>query len=125
MEDGYPCWLSLSELDGQAVACSAWEPHLLSADAIRARLSDVLAWLDMASKRRNTYLWGGTIGPDLDCSGLVQSAFASAGIWLPRDAYQQERFCRPVAVSPQDAGQLRPGDLIFFGQPERLSLIHI
>ena len=125
MEDGYPCWLSLSELNGQALACSPWEPRLLSPDAINARLGDVLAWLDRASKRSNTYLWGGTIGPDLDCSGLVQTAFASAGIWLPRDAYQQERFCHPVAVSPEDPSQLQPGDLIFFGQPERCTHVGI
>ena len=125
MEDGYPCWLSLSELDGDASACSDWEPSLLSADAIHARLDKVLNWLDKAAQRSNTYLWGGTVGPDLDCSGLVQTAFASAGIWLPRDAYQQERFCQPVNISPEDASLLLPGDLIFFGQPERCTHVGI
>ena len=49
----------------------------------------------------------------------MQLAFASQGIWIPRDAYQQERFCRPVAVAAGDVSQLRPGDLIFFGTAER------
>jgi cell wall-associated NlpC family hydrolase len=40
---------------------------------------------------------------------------------LPRDAYQQERFCQPVALAPGCYGLLRPGDLIFFGRPQRCS----
>ena len=62
---------------------------------------------------------GGTLGPDLDCSGLVQTAYAQAGIWLPRDAYLQERFCRPVAVASGVTSLLQPGDLLFFGTPQR------
>ncbi len=68
---------------------------------------------------------GGTIGPDLDCSGLVQTAFASTGIWLPRDAYQQERFCKPLTVQANDVNALRSGDLIFFGTPERCTHVGI
>jgi cell wall-associated NlpC family hydrolase len=57
------------------------------------------------------YLWGGT-GPNaFDCSGLVQAAYRSAGIELPR-----------VAQDQYDAGPhlplgapLQPGDLVFFG----------
>ena len=60
-----------------------------------------------------------SLGPDFDCSGLVQTAFASAGIWLPRDAYLQERFCQPVAVQPGETGLLQPGDLLFFGTARR------
>jgi cell wall-associated NlpC family hydrolase len=40
-------------------------------------------------------------------------------IWLPRDAYLQERFCMPVAVRPGQTQLLEPGDLIFFGTPQR------
>ena len=58
----------------------------------------------------NVYLWGGTLGPDYDCSGLVQAAFASVGVWLPRDSYQQEAFTQAIAFD-----DLQPGDLIFFG----------
>ena len=65
------------------------------------------------------YLWGGSLGPDYDCSGLVQRAYAAAGIWLPRDAYLQERFCRAVAVRPGQSQLLEPGDLIFFGSARR------
>ena len=64
-------------------------------------------------------LWGGSLGPDFDCSGFTQAAYAAAGVWIPRDAYQQERFCQPVAVAPGCYSQLHPGDLIFFGRPQR------
>ena len=125
LEDGYPCWLSMHELDGQAVACEDWLPRLLSHPEITNRLNAVLNWLEAAYQVDNTYLWGGTIGPDLDCSGLVQTAFASAGIWLPRDAYQQEQFCEPLAVAPDEISELRAGDLIFFGTPERCTHVGI
>ena len=125
LEDGYPCWLSLDELAEQAVACEDWNPCLLSGAEITTRLASVLEWLRAAAAIDNTYLWGGTIGPDLDCSGLVQTAFANAGIWLPRDAYQQERFCQPLAVQPDDVSRLRAGDLIFFGTPERCTHVGI
>ena len=49
----------------------------------------------------------------------MQMAFASQGIWIPRDAYQQERFCQPVAALPDDQSLLRPGDLLFFGTRRR------
>jgi cell wall-associated NlpC family hydrolase len=87
--------------------------------AIAAALPAVLAFAEAARQRANHYLWGGSLGPDYDCSGFTQAAFAAAGVWIPRDAYQQERFCQPVAVAPGCYGLLRPGDLIFFGTPRR------
>jgi len=125
LEDGYPCWLALEALMGQATSTTAWRPPQLSADAIASRMEAVLHWVERAAQQPNTYLWGGTIGPDLDCSGLVQTAFASEGIWVPRDAYQQERFCRPVGVYPGNDSLLRPGDLLFFGTPRRCTHVAI
>jgi len=58
----------------------------------------------------NYYLWGGTVAPNYDCSGLIQAAFAASGIWLPRDSYQQEAFTQRVSRE-----ELLTGDLIFFG----------
>ncbi len=55
------------------------------------------------------YLWGGTTpGVGLDCSGLVQWAYAQAGVTLPRTTAGQINAGVPVAVD-----QLRPGDLVF------------
>ncbi len=57
------------------------------------------------------YLWGGE-GPDaFDCSGLVQTAFASAGIGLPRVA-QDQYNAGPLLPAGEP---LQPGDLVFFG----------
>ena len=44
----------------------------------------------------------------------MQAAFKSVGIWLPRDAYQQEAFTQTI-----DIKELQPGDLIFFGTPQK------
>jgi hypothetical protein len=119
LEDGYPGWVDPQRLLGHARATARQRPPLLPEARIRAALPAVLAFAERARQRPNRYLWGGTLGPDFDCSGLIQVAYASAGIWIPRDAYQQERFCQPVAVAPGCYGLLRPGDLIFFGRPQR------
>lgn len=56
------------------------------------------------------YRWGAmTPGGGFDCSGLVQWAFAQAGVKLPRTTSQQ--ILSGVAV--QTLRDLRPGDLIF------------
>ena len=125
LEDGYPCWMAIDDLKGQAVARSNWRPRHLDAESIQKRLPFVLRWLKDAAQIPNHYLWGGTVGPDLDCSGLVQTAFASQSLWLPRDAYQQERFCSPVAVRPGNDQLLRPGDLLFFGTAQRCTHVAI
>jgi len=49
------------------------------------------------------YVWGGqSPGVAWGCSGLVQAAYAAAGIHLPR-----------VAQDQYNAGPHHPGDLIF------------
>ena len=119
LEDGYPCWLEPQTLLLQAEPASPPRPRAWNRHQIAARLEAVLSFALAALERPNVYLWGGTLGPDFDCSGLVQTAFAEQGIWLPRDAYLQERFCRPVAVQVGQTGLLEAGDLLFFGTPRR------
>jgi cell wall-associated NlpC family hydrolase len=55
------------------------------------------------------YLWGATGPGSYDCSGLVQAAWASAGIAIPRDTYEQWAALPHVPLS-----NLQPGDLLFF-----------
>ena len=57
------------------------------------------------------YRWGGTGSGGFDCSGLVQAAYRSAGVTLPRVAQDQFDAGPPVGAS----GTLAPGDLVFFG----------
>jgi cell wall-associated NlpC family hydrolase len=58
------------------------------------------------------YLWG-AVGPNsYDCSGLVQTAFRTIGIAMPRVSRQQAQVGRQVARP-----DVRAGDLIFYGSP--------
>ncbi|MGN9840772.1 C40 family peptidase [Nonomuraea sp. H19] len=62
-----------------------------------------------ASKLGRPYVWGAE-GPDtFDCSGLVQWAFAKAGVRMPRVTHQQW-----VAGPQVPLSQAQPGDLIFW-----------
>jgi cell wall-associated NlpC family hydrolase len=57
------------------------------------------------------YVWGAE-GPDsFDCSGLVQSAYAYAGVSLPRVANDQFNATRD---KPVDTEKLLPGDLLYW-----------
>ncbi|GBO56416.1 NLP/P60 family protein [Pseudanabaena sp. lw0831] len=95
-------------------------PQALSTQEISDRLTQVIAFIQIAMAIPNEYLWGGTVAPNYDCSGLMQAAFASVGIWIPRDAYQQEAFAKPVNIE-----EIQIGDLIFFGNPTKTTHVGI
>jgi peptidoglycan DL-endopeptidase CwlO len=61
------------------------------------------------SKLGDPYVYGATGPSSFDCSGLVQAAWASAGVAIPRTTYEQ--VAALPAVSTND---LQPGDLLFF-----------
>lgn len=57
------------------------------------------------------YVYGNT-GPcsvGFDCSGLVQSAWAAAGVSIPRDTYEQEAALPHIPES-----SIVPGDLLYY-----------
>lgn len=58
------------------------------------------------------YRWGGSGPQTWDCSGLVQAAYATAGVQLTHDAAAQEAATAGHAVAP---GALVAGDLVFYG----------
>jgi cell wall-associated NlpC family hydrolase len=87
-------------------------PGTVSAATATAEAPDARAAAAVAyayGKLGSPYVWGAT-GPNaFDCSGLVQAAYRSAGISLPRTTYAQIGAGRRVPRS-----ELLPGDLVFF-----------
>lgn len=113
-EDEYPGWLLMQDLSGLEPLGVPYQAIAVSEAEISTRLPAVISFTQRAMQQPNHYLWGGTVGPNYDCSGLMQAAFASVGIWLPRDAYQQEAFTQSIAIE-----ELLPGDLVFFGPVQK------
>lgn len=60
------------------------------------------------------YLWGGKESLGLDCSGLVQMAFAACGILLPRDSDMQWSEAGAHIPDWQTPNVLKRNDLIFW-----------
>jgi hypothetical protein len=109
-DDDYPGWLAIADLSSLVPAPQPYRPVTVDAATIQQRLPKAISFTKAAMAQPNHYLWGGTVAPNYDCSGLIQAAFRTIGVILPRDAYQQESFVAPVALV-----NLQPGDLIFFG----------
>jgi cell wall-associated NlpC family hydrolase len=55
------------------------------------------------------YQWGATGPGSFDCSGLVQAAWGSAGVSIPRTTYEQWAALPHISTSA-----LEPGDLLYF-----------
>lgn len=74
--------------------------------------SSPLLWSDLLTTfGKTTYLWGGKTSFGIDCSGFSQMVYRTQGLYIPRDAYQQEEDERAFTV-PFD--QQQAGDLAFF-----------
>jgi hypothetical protein len=81
-----------------------------SAD-VADRLSGVVAAATAAMG--TPYVWGGTGGTDggFDCSGLIQYAYGTQGVSLPRISRDQAKVGRKIG---KKIGELRPGDILTF-----------
>lgn len=90
-------WLAESDVDNVYPARRAVEEFLKAA----------LQFCDLP------YMWGGTSGMGLDCSGLVHLVFRRFGVTVPRDAHDQAAAA-PSQIEPNGAVA---GDLLFFAKP--------
>lgn len=117
-------WRKVSVADGRTGYIQASE------------VMDLKAWMDSAVPAEKNivetakqfcgfpYVWGGTSVKGVDCSGLSKTAYFLNGYVLRRDASQQCKTGDSVDVhrfvegeyTKAALGNLRPGDLIFFGR---------
>jgi cell wall-associated NlpC family hydrolase len=63
------------------------------------------------------YQWGAAGPGSYDCSGLVQAAWASAGVTIPRVTYDQW-----AALPHISASALQPGDLLYYDGEGHVSM---
>ncbi|KOV94091.1 hypothetical protein ADL02_10415 [Streptomyces sp. NRRL WC-3723] len=82
-------------------------PDLTGAPAPDGRAAAALAAARSALGR--PYVWGANGPSGFDCSGLMQWAYAHAGVHLPRTSQEQRFAGRQVPLS-----QARPGDLVVY-----------
>lgn len=90
--------------DGSFVdpSLQAAKPLTIGIVAVRAALGEL----------GQPYVWGGAGAPTFDCSGLVQWAYAHAGLRLAHHAADQWNEGRLIP-----GRDILPGDLIMFGRP--------
>ena len=69
----------------------------------------------------NPYVWGGTsLTNGTDCSGFVMRIYEHFGYSLPRTSAAQAGATRTVS-----SGDVRPGDLFFYGNGSRINHVAI
>jgi hypothetical protein len=110
-EDSYIAWLPIESISCLKPALKSYKYNPINRQQIEQKIPEIINFTKQAMNTPNYYLWGGTIAPNYDCSGLIQDSFATFGIWLPRDSYQQEEFTTKIKQE-----ELQQGDLIFFGE---------
>ena len=69
----------------------------------------------------NPYVWGGTsLEHGADCSGFVMQIYAKYGVSLPHSSRAQANCGKTISY-----GELKPGDLIFYGKGKYISHVAI
>ncbi len=120
LADGAVMWYSMGSRlavadGGEQYRCGEWllQPH----DAVGQTLGCDDAVSVALRLLGVPYLWGGRSAFGIDCSGLVQLAWAAKGVALPRDASQQCGVGQAVGVGER-------GDLAFFSN-DNGAIVHV
>jgi cell wall-associated NlpC family hydrolase len=107
------------ELPGGGEAAVPGDRCDVREDNVSPRLERVI---ENALKLLGTdYVWGGNTSDGIDCSGLMQVAFAAEGINLPRDSSQQIHLGSLTATRWCREGLRRGDTLYFLGQTGKIS----
>jgi hypothetical protein len=115
-EDGYLAWLPRDRQIELEISTTVYQASIVDRATIAKVIPEIIAFTKTAMCRANHYLWGGNLGPNYDCSGLMQAAYLAEGIWLPRDSYQQADFTQRISQK-----ELLPGDLVFFAKEVKVN----
>ena len=124
-EDGYICWVDINNLVIDKYETIQNRFVLIDKSFIQRKIPKIIDWINCQSKKSNFYLWGGTAGPNYDCSGLIQTAFLKSNIFLPRDSFQMKIFCEHLFNFPGDISVLQMGDILFFGDGKKCDHVGI
>jgi len=124
-EDGYICWIDLDKLIIEKFYLKENSFAASNNFLIKEKIPLILDWIKDQSKLKNKYLWGGTLGPNFDCSGLIQTAFLIHRIYIPRDSYQIKNFCKHLFNFTENKYSLKKGDILFFGNQKKCNHVGI
>ena len=120
--DGYVGWIDATAVKPIEAEAFVGIVNADRGDSGTAKVDRVLAAARATMGTR--YVWGGKTLDGIDCSGLAQTAFAAAGVMLPRDADQQSLVGRLVATR-YFTDALLPGDLLYYVSPQRGNVHHV
>ncbi|MFM9271728.1 C40 family peptidase [Halomonas elongata] len=109
-------WLLATLLLSWLAGCAG--PDLATRDDGNLSMERTMILAEARQTLGTPYRFGGDTPSGLDCSGLVQLAYARAGIKVPRTSRRQFENLPPI-------DKARPGDLLFFDTAGRGDASHV
>ena len=117
-------WMAIELPDGRQghVLRKNARPHLVTDNSVLPKRENIIK--TALTMMGIPYLWGGHSTKAMDCSGFTGTVFRKEGYQLPRDANMQVELGVEI-VPNDDYSNVLPGDLIFFGPPNRITPVGI